>query len=90
MTFDSIHLRSLFEQLQANKSKADEEWEESRKFKNQIARIDDDEADFLDEVDELREKEERRRLAEERREILEYRKYQVGGPVFAQLDVVKR
>ena len=72
-----ISRRSLFEQLQSNKAKADEEWEESRKFKNQIARIDDDEADFLDTVDELREKEERRRMMKERKEIEEYRKTQV-------------
>ncbi len=43
--------RSLFDQLKANRDKAQEEWDEAHKFKNQIRGIDDDEAEFLDEVD---------------------------------------
>ncbi len=46
--------RSLFDQLKANKAKEQEEWDEAHKFKNQIRGIDDDEAEFLDEVDEAR------------------------------------
>ncbi len=46
--------RSLFDQLKANKDKAQEEWDEAHKLKNQIRGIDDDEADFLDEVDNLK------------------------------------
>lgn len=61
--------RSLFDQLQANKAKEQEEWDEARKFKNQIRGIDDEEAEFLDEVDDARLRVERLRRLEERQEL---------------------
>lgn len=48
--------------VQANKMKAQEEWEEAHKLKNQIRGIDNDEAEFLDKVDDYRLTMERNRL----------------------------
>ncbi len=68
--------RSLFERLQENKAKAQEEWDEAHKLKNQIRGIDDDEAEFLDEVDAVKSSMERERLAEERKALEDYHKEQ--------------
>lgn len=46
---NSVH-RSLFDQLESNRNKAQEEWDEKHQLKNQIRGIDDDEAEFLDQV----------------------------------------
>ena len=54
--------RSLFEQLAANKAATQEEWDESRMLKNQVRGIDDDEAEFLGTVDDMKEKIELQRL----------------------------
>ena len=45
-----METRSLFDQLQAHKMAAQEAFEEKRALKNQIRGIDDDEAEFLDQV----------------------------------------
>ncbi|EDV21279.1 uncharacterized protein TRIADDRAFT_60144 [Trichoplax adhaerens] len=45
--------RSLYEQLQEQKTKKQEEWDEQFKFKNMIRGLDDDEADFLDNSNQL-------------------------------------
>ena len=45
-----VETRSLFDQLQAHKMAAQEDFEEKRALKNQIRGIDDDEAEFLDQV----------------------------------------
>ena len=73
---EPVETRSLFEQLNANRMKDQEEFEESRKLKNQIRGIDDDEAEFLDAVDDVRTRMEREKRLEEKRELEEYRKGQ--------------
>ena len=62
---------------QANKAAKQEEWDEAHALKNQIRGIDDDEAEFLDEVDAIRSKMERNIAKEERRELEEHRERQV-------------
>ena len=63
--------------FQANKAAKQEEWDEAHKLKNQIRGIDDDEADFLDEVDAIRSRVERDIAKEERKELEDYKLRQV-------------
>ena len=46
--------RSLFDRLEEQRVAKQDEWDEAHKLKNQIRGIDDDEADFLDTVDNIR------------------------------------
>ncbi|RWS27111.1 hypothetical protein B4U80_09807 [Leptotrombidium deliense] len=63
--------RSLFERLQENKRKKDEEFEESKKLKHLIRGLDNDELSFLELVDKSKMEEESQRWKEERAAINE-------------------
>ncbi|KAG7521615.1 hypothetical protein JOB18_002475 [Solea senegalensis] len=65
--------RSLFERLQEQKDKKQEEFEEQFKFKNMVRGLDDDETSFLDEVSRQQCLVEKQRRDEEKQELLEYR-----------------
>uniref|UniRef100_A0A8C6SP08 Proteasome activator subunit 3 interacting protein 1 n=1 Tax=Neogobius melanostomus TaxID=47308 RepID=A0A8C6SP08_9GOBI len=65
--------RSLFERLQEQKDKKQEEFEEQLKFKNMVRGLDEDETSFLDEVSRQQSLVEKRRRDEEKQELLEYR-----------------
>merc|ERR1712018_613690 len=66
--------RSLFERLEENKRKKQEEYDKEHDIKNVVRGIDDDEAAFLDKVDEIKSEAEYQRIKEERRELEEYKK----------------
>jgi len=68
--------RSLFERLEEQRVKKQEEYDEAHQFKNQFRGLDDDEVDFLDKIDDIRTEAERQRIIEERKEVLEYQKKQ--------------
>ncbi|XP_030587513.1 PSME3-interacting protein isoform X2 [Archocentrus centrarchus] len=65
--------RSLFERLQEQKEKKQEEFEEQFKFKNMVRGLDEDETSFLDEVSRQQCLVEKQRRDEEKQELLEYR-----------------
>ncbi|XP_019732461.1 PSME3-interacting protein isoform X2 [Hippocampus comes] len=65
--------RSLFERLQEQRDKKQEEFEEQFKFKNMVRGLDDDETSFLDEVSRQQSLVEKQRRDEEKQELLEYR-----------------
>ncbi|XP_029993544.1 PSME3-interacting protein isoform X2 [Sphaeramia orbicularis] len=65
--------RSLFERLQEQKDKKQEEFEEQFKFKNMVRGLDEDETSFLDEVSRQQCLVEKQRRDEEKQELLEYR-----------------
>uniref|UniRef100_A0A3Q0SMF8 Proteasome activator subunit 3 interacting protein 1 n=1 Tax=Amphilophus citrinellus TaxID=61819 RepID=A0A3Q0SMF8_AMPCI len=65
--------RSLFERLQEQKEKKQEEFEEQFKFKNMVRGLDEDETSFLDEVSRQQSLVEKQRRDEEKQELLEYR-----------------
>ncbi|XP_053174995.1 PSME3-interacting protein [Scomber japonicus] len=65
--------RSLFERLQEQKDKKQEDFEEQFKFKNMVRGLDDDETSFLDEVSRQQSLVEKQRRDEEKKELLEYR-----------------
>ncbi|XP_044734988.1 PSME3-interacting protein [Chrysoperla carnea] len=65
--------RSLFERLEEQRKKRDLEFEESRKLKNMIKGLDDDEIDFLDLVDQKKLEAERNKSIDEERELRDYR-----------------
>jgi len=71
-----IDHRSLFDRLEEQRQKKQDEWDEEHKFKNQFRGLDDEEVDFLDKIDDIREEAERVRLQEERRELFEYQQKQ--------------
>ena len=66
--------RSLFERLEENKRKKQEEWDKEHDIKNVARGIDDDEAAFLDKVDDVKAEIERKKKQEERQELDDYRK----------------
>jgi len=68
--------RSLFERLEENKRAKDEEYAQQHDIKNVVRGIDDDEAAFLDKVDEIKSVAELERIREERKELEEYKKMQ--------------
>jgi len=68
--------RSLFERLEENKRAKDEEYAQQHDIKNVVRGIDDDEAAFLDKVDEIKSVAELQRVREERKELEEYKKMQ--------------
>ncbi|XP_072573919.1 PSME3-interacting protein isoform X1 [Paramormyrops kingsleyae] len=65
--------RSLFERLQEQKDKKQEEYEEQFKFKNMVKGLDEDESNFLDEVSRQQSLIEKQRRDEELQELQEYR-----------------
>ncbi|XP_035498043.1 PSME3-interacting protein isoform X2 [Scophthalmus maximus] len=65
--------RSLFERLQEQKDKKQEEFEEQLKFRNMVRGLDEDESSFLDEVSRQQCLVEKQRRDEEKQELLEYR-----------------
>ncbi|CAL8100709.1 unnamed protein product [Orchesella dallaii] len=65
--------RSLFDRLQEQKMKKQEEFEESHKLKNLVKGLDDDEADFLEYVDKAKMDLERKKRMEELKELNEFR-----------------
>ncbi|XP_054631799.1 PSME3-interacting protein isoform X2 [Dunckerocampus dactyliophorus] len=65
--------RSLYERLQEQRDKKQEEFEEQFKFKNMVRGLDDDETSFLDEVSRQQSLVEKQRRDEEKQELLEYR-----------------
>ncbi|KAM9375742.1 PSME3-interacting protein [Pholidichthys leucotaenia] len=65
--------RSLYERLQEQKDKKQEEFEEQFKFKNMVRGLDEDETSFLDEVSRQQSLVEKQRRDEEKQELLEYR-----------------
>merc|ERR1739848_725747 len=65
--------RSLFERLEENKRAKDAEYAQQHDIKNVVRGIDDDEAAFLDKVDEIKSEAEIQRIKEERKELQEYK-----------------
>jgi len=65
--------RSLYDRLQEQKMKKQEEFEESHKLKNLVKGLDDDEADFLEYVDKTKMDLERKKRMEELKELNEFR-----------------
>ncbi|XP_028814495.1 PSME3-interacting protein isoform X2 [Denticeps clupeoides] len=65
--------RSLFERLQEQKDKKQEEFEEQFKFKNMVRGLDEDETSFLDEVSRQQVLVEKQRRDEDLQELKEYR-----------------
>ncbi|XP_059192022.1 PSME3-interacting protein [Centropristis striata] len=65
--------RSLFERLQEQKDKKQEEFEEQFKFRNMVRGLDEEESSFLDEVSRQQCLVEKQRRDEEKQELLEYR-----------------
>ncbi|XP_017296793.1 PSME3-interacting protein isoform X2 [Kryptolebias marmoratus] len=65
--------RSLFERLQEQKEKKQQEFEEQFKFRNMVRGLDEDETSFLDEVSRQQILVEKQRRDEEKQELLEYR-----------------
>uniref|UniRef100_A0A8C2MC18 Proteasome activator subunit 3 interacting protein 1 n=1 Tax=Cricetulus griseus TaxID=10029 RepID=A0A8C2MC18_CRIGR len=65
--------RSLYERLQEQKDRKQQEYEEQFKFKNMVRGLDEDETNFLDEVSRQQELLEKQRREEELEELKEYR-----------------
>ena len=51
---EPVDCRSLFEKLEEQRQKKQDDWDEEHKFKNQFRGLDDEEVDFLDRVDDVR------------------------------------
>ncbi|XP_071958971.1 PSME3-interacting protein-like [Antedon mediterranea] len=66
--------RSLFDRLQEQKDKKQAEFDEAHQFKNMVRGLEDEEAEFLDEVSNRQIEMENKRWQEEINEIKEYRK----------------
>ncbi|XP_028264174.1 PSME3-interacting protein isoform X2 [Parambassis ranga] len=66
--------RSLYERLQEQKDKKQQDFEEQFKFRNMVRGLDEDETSFLDEVSRQQSLVEKQRRDEEKKELLEYRK----------------
>ncbi|TNN71129.1 Protein FAM192A [Liparis tanakae] len=65
--------RSLFERLQEQKDKKQEEYDEQFKFSNMVRGLDEEESSFLTEVSRQQCLVEKQRRDEEKKELLEYR-----------------
>ena len=66
--------RSLFERLEENRKSKQAEWDSEHDIKKVVRGIDDDEAAFLDKVDEVKSRHDLQRKQEEKTEIDDYRK----------------
>ncbi|GAB1293488.1 PSME3-interacting protein [Apodemus speciosus] len=73
--------RSLYERLQEQKDRKQQEYEEQFKFKNMVRGLDEDETNFLDEVSRQQELIEKQRREEELEELKEYRNSESGNSV---------
>jgi len=73
--------RSLYEQLQANKSKSDEDYEERMRLSNQVQGLDEGESDFLDYVSQKKEEITKRREQENEDMLQEVREAMVNKVV---------
>ncbi|XP_038223789.1 PSME3-interacting protein isoform X2 [Dermochelys coriacea] len=71
--------RSLYERLQEQKDKKQQEFEEQFKFKNMVRGLDEDETKFLDEVSRQQALIEKQRREDDLKELNEYRSRQSGG-----------
>merc|ERR1712079_158658 len=67
---------SLWERLNEQKQKKQDDWDEEHKFKNQFRGLNDDEVNFLDEIDNVRANVERKKFLEERKELEEFERMQ--------------
>ncbi|CAM5150368.1 unnamed protein product [Eretmochelys imbricata] len=65
--------RSLYERLQEQKDKKQQEFEEQFKFKNMVRGLDEDETKFLDEVSRQQALIEKQRREDDLKELNEYR-----------------
>lgn len=65
--------RTLYDRLKEQKDKKDADFEESRKFKNMIRGLDDEDVDHLSNVDTKRLELEKQQRIEELKEMREYR-----------------
>lgn len=65
--------RCLYDRLQEQKDKKQQEFEEQFKFRNMVRGLDEDETSFLDEVSRQQVLVEKQRRDEEKQELLEYR-----------------
>ncbi|KAK2085112.1 PSME3-interacting protein [Saguinus oedipus] len=83
--------RSLYERLQEQKDRKQQEYEEQFKFKNMVRGLDEDETNFLDEVSRQQELIEKQRREEELKELKEYRiSFVLGGkPVSTPAEITK-
>lgn len=68
-----IDNRSLYEKLKEQRDAKQEEFEESRKFKNLIRGLDDSDIDHLTVIDQRKLDEERKQKEEEMNELNDYR-----------------
>ncbi|KAG7168265.1 PSME3-interacting protein-like [Homarus americanus] len=66
--------RSLYDRLQEQRQKKQDEYDEAHKFKNMVRGLEDDEVDFLELVDRSKLQEEKRVRTEENSAMVEYRK----------------
>jgi len=66
--------RSLFERLEENRKTKQAEWDAEHDIKKVVRGIDDDEAAFLDKVDEVKSRHDLQRMREEKSELDDYRK----------------
>lgn len=84
--------RSLYERLQEQKDRKQQEYEEQFKFKNMVRGLDEDETDFLDEVSRQQELMEKQRREEELKELREYRSNlnKVGIPPESKKEAEKK
>ena len=73
---EPVDSRSLFERLEEQREKKQDEWDEEHKFKNQSRGHDDEEVDFHDRVDDVGTEKERQRYLDEKRELEEYQRRQ--------------
>jgi len=65
--------RSLYERLKEQRDAKDEEFHESRKFKNMIRGLDEDESDHLKDMEDRKLNEERKKRQEELKELEDFR-----------------
>ena len=76
LIFDIFIFRSLWERLNEQKQKKQDDWDEEHKFKNQFRGLNDEEVDFLDKIDNARADVERKKFLEERKELEEFERMQ--------------
>uniref|UniRef100_A0A1B6CR71 FAM192A/Fyv6 N-terminal domain-containing protein n=1 Tax=Clastoptera arizonana TaxID=38151 RepID=A0A1B6CR71_9HEMI len=67
--------RSLFERLQLEKHRKEKEQEETHRLKNMVRGLDDEEVEFLDQVDRTKLAAERRNLDDESKALKEFREF---------------
>ncbi|XP_038610732.1 PSME3-interacting protein [Tachyglossus aculeatus] len=84
--------RSLYERLQEQKDKKQQEYEEQFKFKNMVRGLDEDETNFLEEVTRQQELVEKQRREEDLKELKEYRSTltKVGGTLDSKKETERK